>query len=67
MIVIIREIAKLVMFIILWATPIVLVKMLGSSSYLWFFLMSFLGTVALFGHYEDLEKCSYAEDEKDDE
>ena len=70
MIVIVREIVKLLMFTILWALPIILVKLLGSSYYLWFFALSLLGTVGLFSHYEDLERCNtccFNSDTEDDE
>lgn len=52
---VIREIMKLVMFTQLWALPLVTAKLFGTTSYLWLFVVSALGTLAVFTHYEDLE------------
>lgn len=55
MILVIRETAKVIQFTIIWALPVLLAKMFLSPSYLWFFAMSFVLTVLLFSHYEDIE------------
>lgn len=52
----IREISKLVMFAILWAFPLLLSKDTGNYNYLWFLILSVTFTMAMFTHYEDLER-----------
>ena len=51
-----REIAKVLMFGLLWAFPLWLLKETGNGYYLFFFALSFFGTFAVFGHYEGLER-----------
>lgn len=53
---VIREFAKLIMFLALWTFPMYLARVTGHYEYLFFFIVSLLGTLMLFTHYEDLEK-----------
>lgn len=69
MLYIIREISKLCMFTILWAFPLLLARWSGNNNFLWFFALSFLATVGVFSHYEDLERIDgfrYDDDESDE-
>lgn len=66
---IIREISKLCMFTILWAFPLLLTRWSGNYNFLWFFVLSFIVTVGVFSHYEDLErtdKLNSIDDESDE-
>lgn len=51
-----RELIKLIMFGVSWGFPIYLSRQFGSSKFLWFFVISMLLTIAIFSHYEDLKK-----------
>lgn len=51
-----REFGKIAMFTILWALPFALASHFENTSYLWFFALSGIFTIAVFNHYEDLEK-----------
>lgn len=51
-----REFGKVVMFALLWALPFALAAHFNNTRYLWFFILSGIFTIAVFGHYEDLEK-----------
>lgn len=66
-----REIAKVLMFGLLWAFPLSLLKETGNGYYLFFFALSFFGTFAVFGHYEGLarieEYVELLEEERDEE
>lgn len=53
---IIREISKLSMFAMLWGFPMWLASHTGNYYYLWFFALSAIFTMAMFAHYEDLER-----------
>lgn len=53
---IVREISKLAMFAMLWAFPLWLSKDTGNYNYLWFLMLSVVFTMAMFTHYEDLER-----------
>lgn len=53
---IVRELSKLFMFLALWGFPILLAKTFGSSSYLWFFALSFIASMCMFAHYETIER-----------
>ena len=55
-ILIVREICKTIMFIVIWAMPFVLAHSFDKPIYLLFFIVSFLVSVGLFSHYEDLSK-----------
>lgn len=69
MIHIIREISKLCMFVVLWGFPLVLSRWNEDNRFLWFFALSFIATVGVFGHYEDLERIDgyhFDTDEIDD-
>ena len=63
----IREISKLVMFTILWAFPLWLSKDTGNYNYLWFLMLSVTFTMAMFTHYEDLERVDKLSDIKQQE
>ena len=54
---VVREISKLVMFVILWGIPVGCAVLFGSAWYLVLFIVSAIGTLMLFGHYEDLERA----------
>ena len=56
MVFIVRELAKVVMFTILWGLPVLLAHINQNNYYLWFFVMSAIFSGLIFGHYEDLEK-----------
>lgn len=64
---IIREVSKLCMFIVLWLFPALLSRWNGDNNFLWFYVLSFVVTVGVFGHYENLEEIDNAENEEDDE
>lgn len=70
---IVRELAKVVMFTILWGIPVLLAHLNQNNSFLWFFILSVIFTGIMFGHYEDLEKidkgkkCNYNKDNDNDE
>lgn len=53
---IVREISKLAMFAMLWGFPMWLSKDTGNYSYLWLLIVSATFTMAMFTHYEDLER-----------
>lgn len=59
-----REIGKTCMFAIVWLFPIYLAQVNADSSYLWFFVLSFLMTFGIFGHYEDLRDLEDTDDER---
>ena len=59
-----RELSKLIMFAAIWGLPLYLLKVTGSYSYLWFFVMSALFTIGMFSHYEELEKIDRINDLK---
>lgn len=63
----IREISKLAMFTILWAFPLWLSKDTGNYNYLWFLILSVTFTMAMFTHYEDLERVDKLSDLKQQE
>ena len=52
---VVREVVKLIMFTQLWGFPVLLARMF-SPAYLWLLVVSFIGTVIMFSHFEDLEK-----------
>lgn len=49
---IVREVTKMIMFIIFWGLPTLLAHWSADSSFLWFYIGSALGTIILFEHYE---------------
>lgn len=51
-----REISKLIMFTILWGFPILLAHLNKSNYFLWFFILSFIGNLQMFWHYESLSE-----------
>lgn len=51
-----REIAKAVMFSVIWVLPVFTVRYTQNNWYFWLFVLSVFGTMSIFGHYEDLEK-----------
>ena len=63
----IREISKLAMFTMLWAFPLWLAKDTGNYSYLWLLMLSVTFTMAMFTHYEDLERVDKLSDIKQQE
>ena len=63
----IREISKLAMFVMLWAFPLWLSKDTGNYNYLWFLMLSVTFTMAMFTHYEDLERVDKLSDIKQQE
>lgn len=63
----IREISKLCMFAILWACPVVLAHLFSNSAFLWLFILSIVGTIGVFSHYEDLEKIDLFDIDEDEE
>lgn len=67
---ILREMAKLAMFILLWGFPLLLAYLFKSNDYLWFLIVSVIVTGMMFSHYEDLEKIDmlmYKDDSEEDE
>lgn len=64
---IVREISKLAMFAMLWAFPLWLSKDTGNYNYLWFLILSVTFTMAMFTHYEDLERVDKLSDIKQQE
>ena len=61
---ILRELNKFGMFVVLWGFPIFLSLELENTNFLWFFVVSLLGTVGVFNHYEDLARIeTYGETE----
>lgn len=62
-----REISKLVMFTMLWAFPLWLSKDTGNYNYLWLLILSVTFTMAMFTHYEDLERVDKLSDIKQQE
>lgn len=57
-IVIVRELAKVLMFIVLWSIPVLLAHINQNNNFLWFFILSVIFTLMVFLHYEDLEKIN---------
>ena len=53
---IIRELSKLCMFAIAWGIPVLLSRWNENNMFLWMFMVSFLVTVAVLNHYEELER-----------
>ena len=58
---IVREICKTIMFLLVWVLPFVLAYVFANPIYLWFFIISFLVSVGIFSHYEDLVKAENKE------
>lgn len=58
---IVRELAKVIMFTQLWATPLMTAKVFDNQWYLLLFIVSIIGTAALFSHFEDITKVSSRE------
>lgn len=52
----IRELFKTIMFIMIWTFPIYLTVHFSDARYLICFGISFVMTVSIFSHYENLEK-----------
>ena len=52
---VVREVAKLAMFTLLWGFPMYLVRITGVYSFLWLLLASAFFTFVMFLHYEALE------------
>lgn len=59
---IIREISKLIIFIILWGFPLVLSRWNEDNSFLWFFALTVIVTAGVFSHYETLDKVDNIND-----
>ena len=59
-----REIGKVCMFTLVWVFPIYLAQTNADSSYLWLFVISFILTFGIFGHYEDLRDTEDTDDER---
>ena len=55
MIQVVRELAKVIMFTILWGIPVFLSYINHSNSFLFLLLGSVLSTGFLIGHYESLD------------
>ena len=53
---VVRELSKLIMFTVIWAMPLITAKMFGSNYYLWLLVVSFICTIMLFTHFEDIEE-----------
>lgn len=64
---IVREISKLAMFAMLWAFPLWLSKDTGNYNYLWFLMLSVTFTMAMFTHYEDLERVDKLSDKQNEQ
>lgn len=70
---VVREVIKLCMFVVLWVIPANLANTFHNGGYLWGYIVSFIVTVGVFSHYEDLErtdripKCDDEEDKEDGE
>lgn len=61
----IREISKLIMFIVTWTLPVLLSRWNENNHFLWLFILSLVVTVGIFQHYEELEKVSNFESVED--
>lgn len=59
-----REVVKLAMFTFAWGFPLYLARIFDSRLYFWFFVLSFIITIMMFSHYEDLEKIDKINDLK---
>ena len=66
MIHLIREISKLSMFTIIWLIPVQLSRWNNNNSFLWLFILSFIITLFVFLHYEDLEKNDNLKDDNNE-
>ena len=63
---IIRELCKVLMFVILWGFPLWLAKWNDDNNFLWFLLVSFFSTLGVFSHYEDLERIEQSNKQNDE-
>ena len=62
---IVRELSKLFMFAALWGFPMFLSATFHSPAYLWFFALSFIGTLCMFSHFEVLERIDNIAEEEE--
>ena len=53
-----RELCKVIMFTQLWAMPLLTARLFDNQWYLLLFIVSLIGTVTLFSHYEDVTKVA---------
>lgn len=60
---VVREVSKCVMFTAIWALPLVTSKLFDNPSWGWMWIVSFVVTLFIFGHFEDLEKKDEREQE----
>lgn len=67
MIYLVREIAKICMFAILWAFPLLLIKWTGNGWYVLLFTVSIILTMGLFAHFEKLEEIDHNQNCDDEE
>lgn len=51
-----RELTKSLLIAFIWFLPIYVVRITGQNKFLWLFVMSFMIMMAIFNHYEDLNK-----------
>lgn len=63
-----REVAKTLMFTVIWLMPVAVADIFGKPKFLLLFIISFFVTLTVFNHYEDLEKFErISKVEKEDE
>lgn len=60
---VIREVSKIVMFVVIWCIPVLIYRWTEKSGFLWLFIVSILVTVGIFSHFEDLEKIDHNNNE----
>ena len=62
-----REISKLIIFVVAFAMPVIVARMFDSPGFLWLYGVSAMFVLALHNHYETLERIDIFRDNyKDD-
>ena len=62
-----REISKLIIFVVAFAMPVIVARMFDSPGFLWLYGVSAMFVMALHNHYETLERIDIFRDNyKDD-
>ena len=62
-----REISKLIIFVVAFAMPVTVARMFDSPGFLWLYGVSAMFVLALHNHYETLERIDIFRDNDNDE
>ena len=53
-----KELAKAIMFTVIWLMPVAVAQIFDKPKFLALFVISFFVTLTVFSHYEDLDKIN---------